>query len=369
MATFESQLTGKAPVKQFDYYGLNEVDKAGLDSQLDKALAALHSQTWAEADSSIDFVKKIFTQADVKEMLVYLSRLPVFSKEFAQTLSSNLDLLAIAKKLKYFTNLPLGQNALLLQQAAQCLEKPLPNFSQCVEKLCADKALSDVRLKDYMKQNKDALPIAKEFLANDEALEKIDPHAVYPTSIYRHCDGCTLASADSRSIEAVMSTTITTTIKITRGILDPSNKLLADYYRPLGRCVAVIDDKVEKIYGATLQKYFDANNIKLIQLIHGGNEIDKDIRSVEKILVDLKNNGVARNEPVLVMGGGVIADTAGFATALYHRNTPYVMLCTSIVTGIDAGPSPRTCCDGFGFKNLYGAYHPPVLIIHPYPYR
>merc|ERR1719192_3203216 len=39
------------------------------------------------------------------------------------------------------------------------------------------------------------------------------------------------------------------------------------------------------------------------------------------------------------------------------------MLCTSIVTGIDAGPSPRTCCDGFGFKNLYGAYHPPVLTV------
>jgi 3-dehydroquinate synthase len=39
------------------------------------------------------------------------------------------------------------------------------------------------------------------------------------------------------------------------------------------------------------------------------------------------------------------------------------MLATSIVTGIDAGPSPRTCCDGYGFKNLYGAYHPPVLTL------
>ena len=39
------------------------------------------------------------------------------------------------------------------------------------------------------------------------------------------------------------------------------------------------------------------------------------------------------------------------------------MLCTSIVSGIDAGPSPRTCCDGFGYKNLYGAYHPPVVTI------
>lgn len=63
------------------------------------------------------------------------------------------------------------------------------------------------------------------------------------------------------------------------------------------------------------------------------------------------------------MGGGVLADTGGLACALYHRNTPYVMLSTSIVAGIDAGPSPRTCCDGFGYKNLFGAYHPPVLSI------
>jgi len=59
----------------------------------------------------------------------------------------------------------------------------------------------------------------------------------------------------------------------------------------------------------------------------------------------------------------VIADLAGFATALYHRNTPYVMLCTSIVSGIDAGPSPRTCCDSDGYKNLFGSYHPPVLTL------
>jgi 3-dehydroquinate synthase len=66
---------------------------------------------------------------------------------------------------------------------------------------------------------------------------------------------------------------------------------------------------------------------------------------------------------VLIIGGGVLADTGGLACALYGRNTPYVMLATSIVTGIDAGPSPRACCDGFGYKNLFGAYHPPVVSI------
>jgi len=39
------------------------------------------------------------------------------------------------------------------------------------------------------------------------------------------------------------------------------------------------------------------------------------------------------------------------------------MLATSIVAGIDAGPSPRTCCDGQGYKNAFGAFHPPVVTL------
>ena len=294
-------------------------------------------------------------------MLIYISRLPVFSKEFAEALKHNLDLLATAKKLKYFTNLSLGHNAILLKNLAEQLSVPLDGAESLVDRLFAEKELGNLRVKDYMKTQ--TFDNARKYLENDVALEKIDPHSVYPTSIYRHCDGCTMATPDSQSIEAVMSTTLTTTIKIARGLLEPSNKILTEVYRPLGRCIAIIDDKVEKLFGADLSTYFAANGIPLVKLIHAGNEINKDIKNVENILIDMKNNGVARNEPVLIVGGGVIADIGGFATALYHRNTPYVMLCTSIVTGIDAGPSPRTCCDGHGFKNLYGAYHPPVLTL------
>merc|ERR1719163_860051 len=174
------------------------------------------------------------------------------------------------------------------------------NIKEQVEKLFKTRAaLGDVRLKDYMAQQK--IGKAKTYLDNDVALEKIDPHSVYPTSIYRHCDGCTMASPDSQTIEAVMSTNITTTIKITRGILDPSNSILAEVYKPLGRCVAVVDDKVEKLFGDALNNYFSSNDIPLVMLVHSGNEIDKDIRNVENVLVDMKNNGVARNEPVLVV--------------------------------------------------------------------
>merc|ERR1712232_929916 len=203
----------------------------------------------------------------------------------------------------------------------------------------------------------------EKYIENAEYLEIADPHAVYPTSIYRQCDGLTLATKDASTIEAVMSTAITTTIKIARDVLEPSNDLLYNVYKPLGRCVAVVDDKVDAEYGEKLDAYFAAHGIKFTKLVFSGNEADKDIRDVERILVALKELGQGRHEPLLVVGGGVIADIAGFATSLYSRNTPYVMLCTSIVSGIDAGPSPRVCCNGFDYKNLYGSYHPPVLTI------
>lgn len=154
------------------------------------------------------------------------------------------------------------------------------------------------------------------YMENAAYLEEADPHAVYPTSIYRQCDALTLSTRDASTIEAVMSTNITTTIKIARKVLDPSSHLLFDVYKPLGRCVAVVDDKVDKYYGAELDNYFAAHGIEFTKLVFSGNEADKGIEDVERILIGMKKHSVGRHEPLLVVGGGVIADIAGFATSL-----------------------------------------------------
>lgn len=349
--------------KSISYYKLQQVDVDKLKRSFKEAVSCIEKLPIGDETCPEDFVRMTFEQEEVANLLVFLSRLPVFDKQFATALSYDLDLLALAKKLKYFTNLPLSQNLLLLQKVMTRYGRNTAKFSKALTKLLRnDGQLASLRFKDFIREGVSLLNNHR-YEENNEALVNIDAHAVYPTSIYRHCDGLTLATPDSQTIEAVMSTTLTTTIKITKGVLDPSNRILADVYQPLGRCVALIDDKVVGIYGEQLEEYFNHHGIELTQLIHGGDEIDKDIKNVEEILVELKNKGVSRNEPVLIMGGGVITDIGGFATALYHRNTPYVMLCSSVVAGIDAGPSPRTCCDGFQLKNLYGAYHPPVLTI------
>merc|ERR1719265_927645 len=320
-----------------------------------KAGAAIAGNAMSEL-----WLPTLMCHGDVQSFLIMVSRLPVFSKEMGRAFSDDLELLSALKQLKYFWNLPQSQMIILFEKVAQRLEGPsaAKPFSAFREAVTASQdhtsAIKDLVLPAEARQA---------YMENAVHLEDADPHAVYPTSIYRQCDALTLATQDASTIEAVMSTTITTTIKIARNVLDPSNTLLYDVYKPLGRCVAVVDDKVEALYGEELDAYFAAHGIEYKKLVYSGNEVDKDIRDVERILVDLKQAGQGRQEPVLVVGGGVIADIAGFATALYSRNTPYVMLCTSIVAGIDAGPSPRVCCNGFDYKNLYGAYHPPVLTI------
>ncbi|MEM6869040.1 MAG: sedoheptulose 7-phosphate cyclase [Cyanobacteria bacterium P01_C01_bin.121] len=190
-----------------------------------------------------------------------------------------------------------------------------------------------------------------------------DPHAVHPTSSYRQSAGFVVSTEDDQSVEAVMTHSTFTSIRVVEDSLEPHQTLLKDMYSASGHCVCLIDQNVERFYGEKLEHYFDFHGIQLDKLVYRAMEVDKGIHTVERMLGDFKRLGVSRNEPVLIMGGGVLADTGGLACALYHRNTPYIMLSTSIVAGIDAGPSPRTCCDGFGYKNLFGAYHAPVLSI------
>merc|ERR1712238_42291 len=193
-----------------------------------------------------------------------------------------------------------------------------------VDKLLNNTDFGRVKVKDFMIGQ--SFENAKKYLDNNVALENIDPHAIFPTSISRVCDGFTMATPTSQTIEAVMSTTLTTSIKITRNVLETDNKILAEIYRPLGRCVAVIDDKVEGYFGKQISEYFSANKIELVKLVHAGNEVNKDVQNVEQILLEMKKHGVSRNEPVLIVGGKVVTlecyeNIAKVAQKIFDKST------------------------------------------------
>ena len=193
--------------------------------------------------------------------------------------------------------------------------------------------------------------------------EQKNPLALYPTSSYRNSNGHVVSSNDYQQIEATMNLNTFTSIKVEEDTLNINNPLLRDNYKSFGRCVCLIDQNIEDNYGLKIENYFNHHSIILEKLVYRAMEVDKHIKNVEKIVEDFRKLGVNRNEPILIVGGGVIGDIGAFAASIYHRSTPYIMLSTSVVSAIDSGPSPRSCCDAGGFKNLLGSFHAPVLNI------
>ena len=329
---------------------------AAIDAFISQQNASLPTQ-----DSFEGSLKEVTSSPSFKRLILSMIEAPAFSESLGEEFAAADAVTGISacRSLRSCLNFSLGRFFGLLAELFSAFDSAAGNRWYAFSSKVYQSDLSDRKLLDYLAQGDQK----SFYLDLSQQLVKANPHAIYPTSCYRESAGFVESTQDDQTIEAVVRSSTFSSIRIVDHTLDPENSLLKDTYAPHGRCVCLVDENVERFYGERLEHYFAHHNILLEKRTYRAMEVDKGIYTVEKMLGDFKQLGVSRNEPVLLVGGGVLADTGGLACALYHRNTPYVMLSTSIVAGVDAGPSPRTCCDGFGYKNLFGAYHPPVLSI------
>lgn len=63
---------------------------------------------------------------------------------------------------------------------------------------------------------------------------------------------------------------------------------------------------------------------------------------------------------MLVVGGGLVTDVAGFACAAYRRNTNFIRVPTTVIGLIDASVSIKVAVNYGRYKNRLGAYHAPL---------
>ncbi len=306
-------------------------------------------------------VEAICCNEQFRDLLLSLINSPAFGQELGAEFAvvDAVEGLSACRKLRSCLNLSLSNFFGLLAELLSAFDEAVGKEWYMFANKIHSTELGRIKLLDRLLDSSE-----RDFYQDLAArLVEENPHAIYPTSSYRESRGYVESTADDQIIEAVVRSSTFTSVRVVDNSLDPQQLMLRDAYISHGRCVCLVDQNVESYFGEQIEHYFAYHDIKLEKLVYRAMEVDKGIYTVEKMLGDFKNLGVSRNEPVLIVGGGVLADTGGLACALYHRNTPYIMLSTSIVAGIDAGPSPRTCCDGFGYKNLFGAYHPPVLSI------
>ncbi len=135
------------------------------------------------------------------------------------------------------------------------------------------------------------------------------------------------------------------------------NTAIADSYRPFGRCLMVVDETVYDLYGEQMRGYFDHYGISLTAFGVAIGETGKTLRTAERIVDAFGEFGLLRNEPVLVVGGGLTTDVAGFACAIFRRSTRYNRVPTTLIGLIDASVAIKVAVNHGKSKNRLGAFH------------
>ena len=147
------------------------------------------------------------------------------------------------------------------------------------------------------------------------------------------------------------------------GAFAVENAEIADSYRQFGRCLMVVDETVYDLYCEQIQAYFNHYKIDLTVFPVAIKETDKTLRSFERIIDAFADFGLVRKEPVLVVGGGLTTDVAGFACATYRRRTNYIRVPTTLIGLIDASVAIKVAVNHGKLKNRLGAYHASQKVI------
>jgi 3-dehydroquinate synthase len=92
-------------------------------------------------------------------------------------------------------------------------------------------------------------------------------------------------------------------------------------------------------------------------------EAGKSMAAVERVIDALVAHRADRKSVVVALGGGVVGDIAGFATAVFMRGIRAVQVPTTLLAQVDASVGGKTGVNHSSGKNLIGAFHQPSAVV------
>jgi len=102
-----------------------------------------------------------------------------------------------------------------------------------------------------------------------------------------------------------------------------------------------------------------ANEVLLIP----DGEAHKNWATLQDVLTRLLEIRAERSTVVVALGGGVVGDLAGFASAVYQRGMPFVQVPTTLLAQVDSSVGGKTGINHALGKNMIGAFHQPRAVL------
>ncbi len=85
--------------------------------------------------------------------------------------------------------------------------------------------------------------------------------------------------------------------------------------------------------------------------------------TVVKIVTELLRRNLERGDCVVVVGGGVLGDMAGFAASVFLRGIAVIQIPTTLLAQVDAAIGGKTGVNHPLGKNLMGTFHQPKAVL------
>lgn len=140
-----------------------------------------------------------------------------------------------------------------------------------------------------------------------------------------------------------------------RGILASASSLIGRQ----GHVFLISDDGVPAKWRDLLsQQYPDAS-----MFIFQNGEASKNFDTLQQILKAMQEAHLSRKDTVIALGGGVVGDMAGFASAIYMRGIRYINIPTTSLSQIDSSIGGKTAIDFNQVKNSVGAFWQPDMVL------
>jgi len=133
--------------------------------------------------------------------------------------------------------------------------------------------------------------------------------------------------------------------------------------RVSAKTVIVTDANVAKQHLAAAEAALKAAGIDSSSIVVAPGEGSKTYATFEKVCEEIIAARIERGDLVVALGGGVIGDLAGFASASVRRGLDFVQVPTTLLAQVDSSVGGKTGINSRQGKNLIGAFHQPVLVI------
>lgn len=151
-------------------------------------------------------------------------------------------------------------------------------------------------------------------------------------------------------------------IMIGADLLERAGELVAPLLSR-SKTLIVTDGNVAPLHLQRLTKGLEKTGIQHASIILKPGEKTKSFVELEALCGKLLQANLERTDTLIALGGGVIGDLTGFASAILRRGMNFIQVPTTLLAQVDSSVGGKTGINMSEGKNLVGAFHQPRFVL------